>query len=615
MNFKSLCYDRLKSILGQIAVGETDYQEVASLTEHIGVDYHDRFLVELLQNAEDQTTKAELSDGLAIIVRTDAFVGVLNQGLPFDDAGVRSITSAGISPKKVEESIGNKGVGFKAVFQVSDTPEIFSVAAENARLTAVEQTAFRIERNPFDSSSFRNQMKATVSEMLREDLNLRTRLESQLGPGKLWPKVLDCLKLAAPFKFPQPLGNNVFKARCEALSIPHRLLERMSTLVVLPLLEDEKIPKIVERALDEMVLADVPGSTLLFLRGISRLRIYDHVRKRAWLLSRQQHGESCRLAKGAKITPLRTTSVRISMGKISRAHAGWWQIRRRFGHEGDDVESRSEEAASIRAAVARLPGKKWHEVQTAYAAVALPRVPLNQSSSQRYPDVDKMCIGGKMCIGLPSRMATGTPAWLDGPFHGNIARTEIGVKEDSQPYNRLIFEECIALLWQVVEYVKAIGDIGDRRGILFWFASEQGALTDYFTEEASLDLAKIILARSNDGFLAARTLILPEKDDSECFESLFGHVPNLEQFGFHLPDPWLLQEGWDILDSLASESCRIAQVSMYIDRSESGKSLIETASYLQREAGPEWWEPFLTWLIDRIPIEKVRDQMVSSGNQ
>ena len=37
MNFKSLCYDRLKSILGQIAVGETDYQEVASLTEHIGV--------------------------------------------------------------------------------------------------------------------------------------------------------------------------------------------------------------------------------------------------------------------------------------------------------------------------------------------------------------------------------------------------------------------------------------------------------------------------------------------------------------------------------------------------------------------------------------------------
>lgn len=604
MNFKSLCYDRLKSILGQIAVGETDYQEVANLAEHIGVDYHGRFLVELLQNAEDQTTKAELSDGLAIIVRTDAFVGVLNQGLPFDDPGVRSITSAGISPKNVEEAIGNKGVGFKAVFQVSHTPEIFSTATENTRLTAMEQIAFRIEHNPFDSSSFRNQMKTTVSEMLLEDPNLRSQLESHLGPGKLWPKVLDRLKLAAPFKFPQPLGNNVFKARCEALSIPHRLLDRMSTLVVLPLLDGEDTSKVVERALDELMAADVPGSALLFLRGISRLRIYDHVRKRAWLLSRQQHGEPCRLAKGAKITPLRTTSVQVSMGKISRAHAEWWHIRRRFGHEGDDAEFRSKEAASIRAAVARLPGKRWQEVQTAYAAVALPRVPSNQSSPKQYPVV------GKMCIGFPSRMSTGTPAWLDGPFHGNIARTEIDLKKHSQPYNRLIFEECVALLWQVVEYVKAVGDIGDRRGILFWFASVPGALTDYFTEEASLDSAKIILARSNDRFLAARTLILPEKDDSDCFESLFGHVPNLEQFGFHLPDPWLLKEGWDIFDWLASQSCRIAPVSMYIDRSESDKSLIEMASCLQREAGPEWWEPFLNWLIDRIPIEEVRDQKV-----
>ena len=35
--------------------------------EHIGADYHGRFLVELLQNAEDQTTKAGISDGLVIL--------------------------------------------------------------------------------------------------------------------------------------------------------------------------------------------------------------------------------------------------------------------------------------------------------------------------------------------------------------------------------------------------------------------------------------------------------------------------------------------------------------------------------------------------------------------
>ena len=92
MNFEALWQQRLKSILEQIATGETDYEEVANLAEHIGADYHGRFLVELLQNAEDQTTKARRSDGLAIVVRTETHVGVLNQGLPFDDKGIRSIT-------------------------------------------------------------------------------------------------------------------------------------------------------------------------------------------------------------------------------------------------------------------------------------------------------------------------------------------------------------------------------------------------------------------------------------------------------------------------------------------------------------------------------------------
>ena len=179
MNFIALWQQRLTSILEQIARGETDYEEVANLAEHIGADYHGRFLVELIQNAEDQTTKAEISDGLAIIVRTDHFVGVLNQGLPFDDSGVRSITSAGISPKKAEESIGNKGIGFKAVFQVSGTPEIFS-AAESAKLTASDRVAFRINHDLFGNRSLRERIETTARKVLSDEPDLRARLESQL---------------------------------------------------------------------------------------------------------------------------------------------------------------------------------------------------------------------------------------------------------------------------------------------------------------------------------------------------------------------------------------------------------------------------------------------------
>ena len=201
-------------------------------------------------------------------------------------------------------------------------------------------------------------------------------------------------------------------------------------------------------------------------------------------------------------------------------------------------------------------------------------------------------------------------------FTENVARTDIDLERDSQPYNRLIFEECITLFWQAVEHVKVVGSIGDRRGILFWFASKQGVLTTHFLDSAnSLVSTNIVLSRSGDTFLAPGRLRLPEDVDGHRFESLFGHVPKLQRFGFRLPDPWLLRQGREILDSLMGQPCCTAPISTYIDRSENDISLIETASQLRREHGPEWWEPFLDWLSEqlgtaRLQMDNVRDQAV-----
>ena len=606
MNFEELWRQRLKSILEQIATGETDYEEMANLAAHIGADYHGRFLVELLQNAEDQTTKAGMSNGLAVVVRTGTHVYVLNQGLPFDDPGIRSITSAGISPKRAEESIGNKGVGFKAVFQVSSTPEIFT-AEQGTMLTAANRVAFRINHDLFGDGVLRQHLETAAHEVLRREPNLRSRLKLQLGPDEMWPSLLDHLKRAAPFKFPRALGNDEFDEHCDPLSIPKRLLDSMTTLVVLPLIGDDNTCSVVESALDELVSPspdNIAGSALLFLRGISRLRIYDHVRKCAWLVSRRQNEESCRLANGATIMPIRTTSACVvEAGQISRTRAEWWRIQRRFGREGDDADSRNDEAARIEAAVARLPGG-LREVRTAHASVALPRCPSNQLLPERFP------VAGRMCIGLPTRMATGTPAWLDGPFHGNVARTDIDLAPDSQPYNRLVFEECVGLFWQAIEHVKEVGGIGDKRAILFWFASAPGSLTTHFECQNTLSSVKIVLSRFGDEFLAAGKLQLPEDEDSPRFESLFGHVPNLEAFGFRLPDPWLMQEGREIIDSLTDQPCCTVPISTYVDRPENGKSLIETGCHLSRNDGPEWWEPFFRWLTERLQADVLRDQAV-----
>ena len=604
MNFEQLWQQRLKSILEQIATGETDYEEVANLAEHIGADYHGRFLVELLQNAEDQTTKAGISNGLAVVVRTETHVYVLNQGLPFNDPGIRSITSAGISPKRAEESIGNKGVGFKAVFQVSGTPEIFT-AEKGATLAAKERVAFRINHDLFRDGVLRQRLETAAHEALCRGPDLRSRLQSQLGPNEMWPRLLDHLKRAAPFKFPEALGNDEFDAHCNPLSIPNRLLDRMTTLVVLPLIGDANTSRVVESAVDELVSPDnIAGSALLFLRGISRLRVYDRVRECSWLVSRRLDQEPCGLANGATIVPIRTTSACVvNAGQISRNRAEWWRIRRQFGREGDNANSRDEEAARIENAVARLP-VGLREVRTAHASVALPRC----SSSQSCPE--GFAVAGRMAIGLPTRVATGTPACLNGPFHGNVARTDIDLGPDSQPYNRLIFEECVCLFWQAIEHVKAVGGIGDRRGILFWFASVPGALTTHFECEKTLSSANIILARSGSAFLAAEHLQLPEDVDGPCFESLFGHVPNLEAFGFRLPDPWLMQAGREIIDSLTGQPCCTVPILTYVDRPENGKSLVETACQLSRNDGPEWWEPFFHWLIARLQKDILGNQAV-----
>lgn len=604
MNFEELWSRRLKSILEQIAMGETDYEEVANLAEHIGADYHGRFLVELLQNAEDQTTKAEISNGLAVVVRTGTHVYVLNQGLPFDDPGIRSITSAGISPKRAEESIGNKGVGFKAVFQVSSAPEIFT-AEEGAMLTAASRVAFRINHDLFGDDVLRQHLETTIHEVLCRDSDLRSRLESQLRTNGMWSGLLDHLKRAAPFKFPEALGNDEFDTHCNQLSIPQRLLGRMTTLVVLPLIGGDNTSRVVESALDELISPDnIAGSALLFLQGISRLRIYDRVRQCAWFVSRRQDEGLCRLANGAAIVPIRTTIARVAeAGQISRERVEWWQIRRRFGREGDDADTRNDEEARIKDAVMRLPAG-LREVRTAHASVALPRRPSNQSSPEGFP------IAGRMCIGLPTRMSTGTPAWLDGPFHGNVARTDIDLAPDSQPYNRLVFDECVSLFWQAIEYVKTVGGIGDKREILFWFASEQGALTTHFERENTLSSANIILARSRDEFVAVEKLQLPEDVDGPCFESLFGHVPNLEAFGFRLPDPWLMQAGRRIIDSLTGQPCCTVPISTYVARPENGKSLIETACQISRNDGSEWWEPFFHWLTARLQTDILRNQAV-----
>ena len=75
-------------------------------------------------------------------------------------------------------------------------------------LTAADRVAFRISHDLFGDGVLRQRLETAAHEVLCREPDLRSRLESQLGPNEMWPSLLDHLKRAAPFKFPQALGND-----------------------------------------------------------------------------------------------------------------------------------------------------------------------------------------------------------------------------------------------------------------------------------------------------------------------------------------------------------------------------------------------------------------------
>jgi len=78
------------------------------------------FLMEFVQNADDaksQSLKIEIADNS---------IRISNNGIPFSEENVKSICKVGRSSKTPRDYIGYLGVGFKAVFLISECPEIYS---------------------------------------------------------------------------------------------------------------------------------------------------------------------------------------------------------------------------------------------------------------------------------------------------------------------------------------------------------------------------------------------------------------------------------------------------------------------------------------------------------
>ncbi|WP_345133402.1 sacsin N-terminal ATP-binding-like domain-containing protein [Dactylosporangium darangshiense] len=102
----------------------------------IAADYDGRTVVELLQNGHD-AHPADRRDGRIefLIAEDEHEFGVLyvaNGGQPVSPDDFDSMCRIAMSSKRPDQGIGNKGVGFKSVLQLSASPEVYSRSAQES---------------------------------------------------------------------------------------------------------------------------------------------------------------------------------------------------------------------------------------------------------------------------------------------------------------------------------------------------------------------------------------------------------------------------------------------------------------------------------------------------
>lgn len=125
---------KMRSFIDEVANGTNDYLSVHNLTQEVRHQYERRFLIELLQNAHDALypVNDRTDEGRVSVILSPDALYVANDGEPFKDSNFRKLTAFGQSDKDPEKCIGNKGIGFRSVLEVTDAPEIYSRASRGS---------------------------------------------------------------------------------------------------------------------------------------------------------------------------------------------------------------------------------------------------------------------------------------------------------------------------------------------------------------------------------------------------------------------------------------------------------------------------------------------------
>lgn len=580
----ALWKSRVGAILGIVRAGGTEHREVANMAAQVGADYHGRFVIELLQNASDQAASANLHESCVTIVRTGDFVALANEGIPFDKDKLGDITSLGLSRKNPQDAIGNKGLGFKSVFQVSESPEIYSAASSTESFADAPGLMFKLSLAPFSSQGVEDAIRNMVVEQLRD---------TDPGAQLTVDRAMSEITAAAPFKFPIPLSTGELNRRLA--DFPERPTGQ--TMVVLPLRKTPEALATVDHAVDEL-LRDA-GAAILFLPSVSTIRVLDQVRGFSRTI-RRELASSRRQIEGVGHVSTVVTTVQ---QEDKTAKRSWRLIERRIG-TADVVppEQAASEAEAINREARKLPGTNWDTVQSSPVGVAMP-LPMQPAAGASF----LLGTRGRICIGLPTKDSTGTPAWVNAHFFGTISRT--GIDFDDNAYNALLFAEAVRLHRALIDDLKADEDVDIRRTATLAFERGTGPLATALHATGGQAKGEVVLSIDGTTFQSPRDTVLPEPADVDALLLMVRQASDLKGFGLRLPEVGLTRNARPLIESLLDAKPDAAKVAaLLLDRGRGTLSVIEKAAHDRRGDGPEFWEKFLSWAVRRFTLEQLSDQ-------
>lgn len=464
----------VSTFLDELANGTASYRTIQSLTQQIEHQYHERFVIELLQNAHDVLGKGD-DKRRSVELKVSREGGphgalyVANDGLPFQRENFIALARLGQSSKNPDDSVGNKGIGFRSVLEITDAPEIYSCRSTVAG--ELDGYCFRFSPDVLES------LRAPIQELLRgtdrpvwtlgkERYNLDVlkgaRIRARYQDRE--DEVLAELALLSPYVLPIP-------AKPTDALIRSYAKRQFATVVKLPFSNEEARSKTVR------LLGDIDAETVLFLRRLKSLTVDDG--DRCWTIGRR----SAKLEGGR-------TRVSITDTRITSAERRFWFWSRKIGGTQDEAG-----AAALRKAAAGLPGK-WPQISQAELSVA---VELSDTPRE-----------GTYFIYLPTKLKTGIGAHVNAPFFGDMARTAIDAGSE---LNQMFLKNIKRLIADAVAELEGKG-ADEARAIVDLIAPVKGPgaswLEDLLEMRALMQRKLVLTDRGWTALREARILKAPE---------------------------------------------------------------------------------------------------------